>query len=430
MHAGWANRVFVLLFTAVAFPFILFGQSVLEKEQQFYAAVAAGNVAPAKALLRDLLNEDSLGIYRLIDPIESLFLPGDVRSMATPVRAELVTLLRVYTLGELHDPAGPAVWLRSKAMLALRYPAQFRDEYRPLLQAAIEADPFGCPLLLYQRWLAASVTRFKEAALPLEVVAQDWARASTLLYSREIRVTQEAVRTARTTQGIALQLRNAIPDCKKLVQVYGKAIRKETLSSASCADFLTLYALQDCNTASDLWQPAFDCAAQQAPQAWLYRLAATETQNAKDFRQSLSHWQTAANLETDPALQAADLLHQAQVQAMLGEFRAARHTIKQASLLHPRWGEPHLQLADLYLEGAATCNLSLFDQKAIYWLLIDLCYTAKNVDPGALQVANQRIYTYQQLMPSREEAAFKGLKEGDTWPLKCWMGTVTTVKMN
>jgi hypothetical protein len=419
-----------LLFLLLFSPFVSFAQSVSEKENQFVKLVAIGENAPAHALLTDLLLEDSTGIYRLADAAEKLILPGSGQSF-TPSNLEIHQLFQLYDFGSRHDPAGSSDWRIRQALLGIRYPAAFPGQQGDLLEIAVTTAPYECPLMLYERWAEWEIkawtsenkhSKAKNLSASSNIAAA-WQKISDLLYCRMIRKSDETESTGRLLQHLSLQMRNLLPDCADLEKANPRpSDEKSTIA------FLVLSDLQQCAADETVWNNALTRATARFPEAWMYRAAANRKYADHDFVSARQYWEQAESLETDPVRKASDLLRIADIFALVGENNSSRIQIKRAMQLHPSWGEPYFQLCDLYLESVANCNFSAFDQKAIYWLAIDLCQQAKNVDSGCETEATNRIYRYKQLTPTAAETAFKGLKSGDTWPLRCWMSTVTTVK--
>lgn len=189
-----------------------------------------------------------------------------------------------------------------------------------------------------------------------------------------------------------------------------------------------LCELQGCD-APALWQAALETALSAGEQAGVQRLAGAAAFNSKDWATSRNHWSRAIALEPEARLQAMDHLQVAQTWLAETDYRKARISILAAMEALPDWGEPYIRLMDLYLEGSRACTMTTFERKGLYWLLIDLCKDLLNVDPNYATQANERLYAYKSLAPTADEIAFVGFKPGDSYPLKCWMSTTTTVPM-
>ena len=67
-------------------------------------------------------------------------------------------------------------------------------------------------------------------------------------------------------------------------------------------------------------------------------------------------------------------------------------------------------------------------QKAIYWLAVDYLNKAKSIDPSVADKANSKIASYKKYFPTKEDCFFKGIKEGQTVEVGCWIGESTKAR--
>jgi hypothetical protein len=67
------------------------------------------------------------------------------------------------------------------------------------------------------------------------------------------------------------------------------------------------------------------------------------------------------------------------------------------------------------------------NKKAAAWIAIDLLQKAASIDPSVKESAQSKISSYQNIAPSKEEAFFHGITEGQTYNVEC-MGQSTTVR--
>jgi len=51
------------------------------------------------------------------------------------------------------------------------------------------------------------------------------------------------------------------------------------------------------------------------------------------------------------------------------------------------------------------------------------------VDPSTSDDANKKIASCTRYFPKQEDVFFYGLKAGDTYSIKCWIGETTTVRV-
>ena len=107
----------------------------------------------------------------------------------------------------------------------------------------------------------------------------------------------------------------------------------------------------------------------------------------------------------------------------------ARNLALSAARHKPEWGEPYFVAASALIEGIKSCNIEAFEKQTVYWLAVDYCVKAKNVDPNVTSQANELISQYKSYFPSVEETFFRSLKEGDKYTVGCWINETTTVKL-
>jgi tetratricopeptide (TPR) repeat protein len=384
---------------------------------------------PLRAALARQWRQDSSKVCALAMQVQTCYTEGGQISMSNLPKAQADTLLRMYQIGIAHDGAERARWLRERATLALLRPADHASHARMWLMQAIRAEPEEAPRLLISQALQLTIAAYTDLRLPLNEAVVDWAMLDRLMLLRELGGGEDAIQFALLHKHFRLEMRRALPDCNQLMGNFSEQIAHQTLPVAGCQTFLVLYEMQGCDAPS-LWEAALHQVLTIGNQAWLNRLAGAEAFNRRAWPEALTYWQQAIALEPDDRLKAVDQLQIAQAWLAEGDQRQARTAIQAAMALHPTWGEPYIRLMDLYLEGKSACNLPAFDQKTLYWLLIELCQTLLNVDPNYAVQANERLYLYKSLAPTRAEAAFIGFRPGDSVPLKCWMSTTTTVPLD
>ncbi len=112
----------------------------------------------------------------------------------------------------------------------------------------------------------------------------------------------------------------------------------------------------------------------------------------------------------------------------LGLYQEANEMARLSTKNNPAFGEPYLLIATNLISGIKTCDADAFDRSAIYWLAIDYCIKAIQVDPLMEAKANELISQYRQSYPNKEETFFRSLNPGDNYSFGCWINESTTVK--
>lgn len=115
--------------------------------------------------------------------------------------------------------------------------------------------------------------------------------------------------------------------------------------------------------------------------------------------------------------------------AHLKDFRSARKYAQEAANLRSGWGEPYILIGTLYASSGPRCGPGRgWDSQVVTWPAIDMWNKAKSVDSSVSGEANRLINTYTQYMPSRGDIFQRGLQEGGTYTVGCWIQRSTKIR--
>ena len=101
----------------------------------------------------------------------------------------------------------------------------------------------------------------------------------------------------------------------------------------------------------------------------------------------------------------------------------------KAISLNKNWGEPYLLIGQIYAESKG--DLVAAQEcipKAAYWIAVDKFIEAKKADPSVETEANKLIATYSKYFPSKEDAFFCSINEGDTYKIGSWINEITSAR--
>ena len=138
--------------------------------------------------------------------------------------------------------------------------------------------------------------------------------------------------------------------------------------------------------------------------------------------------------KADIALQISDAyLNQEQLQQ-------ARRFARQAIDYRSDWGQPYIQIADIYARAVSQCTdgrkMERTD-KVVYWLVLDYLDKAKQVDPNTANEVSRKYQSYEPVTPTAEEKFFwqPPLEAGQEFKIdaslnECygWINETTTVR--
>ncbi len=115
--------------------------------------------------------------------------------------------------------------------------------------------------------------------------------------------------------------------------------------------------------------------------------------------------------------------------AHLKNFGRARQYANEAANLRSGWGEPYLLIGRLYASSGPLCGPGRgWDSQIVVWPAVDMWSKARSVDPSVASEANRLIGQYSKYMPNIEEIFQRGLKEGSSFYVGCWIQANTTIR--
>ncbi len=149
-----------------------------------------------------------------------------------------------------------------------------------------------------------------------------------------------------------------------------------------------------------------------------------------NYKKALELFQQAADDESDPEKKAGIYYIMAKVYyAHLRNFPRARQYARMALKYKPNWGDPYILIGQLYASSGPLCGPGRgWDSQVVVWAAIDKWKRAKAVDPSVAAKANKLINRYAQYMPSKGEIFQRGLQEGSTYTVPCWIQEKTIIR--
>lgn len=119
----------------------------------------------------------------------------------------------------------------------------------------------------------------------------------------------------------------------------------------------------------------------------------------------------------------------------VGQPAKARREYRSALKMNESFGQAYLAIGDLYARAVNQCSGEKMGRqdRAVYWVAVDQYQQAKSVDPSVLEVATQRIATYTEVFPTRQDIFYRTEWElGKSFPIDygcySWIRETTTVR--
>lgn len=222
------------------------------------------------------------------------------------------------------------------------------------------------------------------------------------------------------------ELNPLIPDCSQMEGVVDSMAQGDGLTIHEAQVVLTVLGLKWCDQEGLAVQARR--VLENASDANSYRLLALDAINHNLPQKSYPLMEKWIEAEQNPLRKVGPSINLAIFYLMEDRFADARRLMEQMAELVPEFGEGWMMQGKVLELAAEQCAYPEFDKKAMYWLAAEYYMKAKNLDEMLADEADRAIYRLKDLMPTPEEYSFRGLKVGDTYPLKCWGSHVTHVR--
>ena len=110
------------------------------------------------------------------------------------------------------------------------------------------------------------------------------------------------------------------------------------------------------------------------------------------------------------------------------QYSTVREYARKALAINSNSGEAYILIGDAYAASATSCGSGELGRGGVYLVAVDKYARAKSVDPSAAEAAQAKINKYTGYFPGKEDAFFKGINNGDSYRVGCWIGESTTVR--
>jgi tetratricopeptide (TPR) repeat protein len=114
-----------------------------------------------------------------------------------------------------------------------------------------------------------------------------------------------------------------------------------------------------------------------------------------------------------------------------GSYSKARSLCYKAAEFKSGWGEPYMLIGNMYASSGKRCSGGTgtgWDAQVVAWAAMDMWTKAKSVDSSVASKANSSIAKYKKYLPTKGNIFQRGLKEGGSYKVGCWIGATTTIR--
>ncbi len=146
--------------------------------------------------------------------------------------------------------------------------------------------------------------------------------------------------------------------------------------------------------------------------------------------EAIPYFQKALGMDLDAERLAKVNYNLGRIYHSKGQYAKARGYYNKAANLKSGWGEPYIEIGKMYAASVRSCgNNDGFTMGMVVNAAIDMWGKAKSVDGSVAGEANSLIAKYAGSVPTKEDGFTRGIKEGGSASVGCWIGGNATVRL-
>jgi tetratricopeptide (TPR) repeat protein len=338
------------------------------------------------------------------------------------------TLIMVYRAGILQNPQKKGTYLATMAQDMTKYMDDKPETQKKILDVMMEcmvSEQENTPARTFADYMRVTLKLNSDGALTDEELMENYTKVSDILGVAIKKTSNEELAKARDMIDDSFA-KSSAANCENLDKIYGAKFE----TSKNDLDFLRkLTRLLNRNECMDtkLFEQASEQQFALEPSAGAAYNMAKLFYGKKNIEKALEYFDSAIEHETDPIDKASYYVQKGHILLSQNKYNDAKKCALEASKLRPDWGEPYVLLANVYI-AAPKCGEDDFEKNQIYWVVVDKFNKAKSVDSDYAEKVNSSIRSYTQYFPSKEEAFFRGITEGTTINIECWINESTRAR--
>lgn len=239
---------------------------------------------------------------------------------------------------------------------------------------------------------------------------------------QKIAETAKAVEDNFTNSGVA--------DCATIIELYTPKFKEnpKDIELAKKIIFLLDKGSGDDCKLSDLYMQAAVVVYNSEKSSSSAHSIAQSYFRRNDFDKAEEFYGEAIKLE-ETASKKADMYYElALLYYSSNNYPRARTAVRNAVGADPTYGKAYMLLGRIYSAGGRNCGETAFERKSLNWLIVDQFNKAKNADSSLTTEANELISRFSANFPTKEDAFWISIEEGQTVTIGCWIQESTVTR--
>lgn len=221
---------------------------------------------------------------------------------------------------------------------------------------------------------------------------------------------------------------SGVATCDKVVPIFQKKFDSNKDDISTLKTIVKLLSKQECTDAKVFAEASEQLNKLEPSSLSAVSLARYFVKNGS-YSKAVTYYQQAVDLEKDNEQKAQYYYEMAVVAGTkLGQLANARSFAYKALENKKNWGKPYILIGTLYAQSAKDCGENAFFQSITYIAAVDKFIQARNIDPSCSEEAGKYITSYSNFLPSKDEAFFNSIKEGDSYTVGCWINEAVKIR--
>ena len=347
--------------------------------------------------------------------------------------AAIDTLLMIYDK-RIQLYGQEATYLGSKAIMLNKYrPDKYVDVYN-MCARVFELAGNSADYNVLKLYMVIALNRYNKEEISKEDMVNIYSAIADALAEQIEKETKEDKKVKIGDAATAVEelfVNSTAADCKSIIDVFTPKFEADPTNVELAKKIVKLLRngnSDECklsnlymNTAIVMYENEKSSAAAHAiGQAYFKR---GESAKAEQY------YNEAISLEQDNSKK-ADMYYELGLLYFTGmnNYAKARQAARNALSADPNYGKAYLLIGRVYAAGGKDCGNDAFENKWVYWVVVDQFQKAKSVDPSVSEEANKLISTYSAYFPKETDAFWADMKAGQTVTVGCWINETTTAR--
>ena len=216
-------------------------------------------------------------------------------------------------------------------------------------------------------------------------------------------------------------------DCEALANILAPQFEKNKNDADFVKNMLRRLRNAKCDE-SELFAQATDQLYQLEPSAEAaYNMARRAFRN-DEIAKAKDYYQQAMEQETDnERLARYNYEYAAILFSKDNNYQEARKYARQALDLNPKYCEALILIGDIYVQASRNFGENQVEKNSVFWVAVDYYERARSFSDCAVD-ASKKANDHRKYFPSKEDAFFLGLQEGQTYKVGGWINESTKVR--